>query len=231
MNTPTRNRGFLLSLCLVAVVGTGCTEFGSDTAEIFGSAPKTTVATERIGQPPPTKALVNFHYPLNSYDSTMGSLLGADINDEAVPVGNIEIFDGNGQLLIYLPEDCVFQHVCDPGEQLFLAWFSLGATDANNAAVVKADLLPGETYDILVGIKNGWSKNTASIIPLTKDEPQRAKLAKFEGRERWAVALNPHSPRVNKFEAHMTGQIEKIQTDLMNGKTNRVLYLHPDDHR
>ena len=244
-NTPARDRSFLLSLCLAAALGSGCTTFlGSssagfkgDTTEIFGSGPKTSVETERINQPPPGKALVNFHFPKDAMLNTLDSLDALfDTDAEAresekkstLSAGEVAIFDGSSQLLIYLPQDCVFQHVCDPGEQVFMAWRG----PRSRATVVKADLLPDEIYDILVGkTAAGLTYDNASLIPMAKENPKRAKLAKYEVRAILPVALNSSSPRVANLEAQMAGQIEKTQTDLLNGKTNRVLYLHPDDHR
>jgi hypothetical protein len=129
-----------LALCLV---------FGLPIAACAGSK---LIQTQRIASPPSGKALVNFHRP-TAYGG-----------NERVP-----IFDGTGKMLIDLPGKSEFQVVCDPGEQLFIAW-------ADHVSVVKADLAADKTYDIMVDVGMGWMEANIRLTPLSKDDPRRAKL-------------------------------------------------------
>ena len=187
----------LLSLVLVAVVGVGC-----------AGIPKTTKRVARISQPPPGKALVNFHRPSNQAGRRA-----------------IAIFDGNGKMLVDLPGGSLFQQVCDPGDQVFMVW-------ADHVTVVKANVAADKIYDIMVDISPGWVQVNIFLTPLAKDNPRRAKLASFEKREKKTLGLNPDSPRVAKYEAQSRDRIEGIKKDFLSGaKSERVRYLQPDDCR
>ena len=182
---------------LVALVGAGCS-----------SIPKTTRLVDRISQPPPGKVLVDFHRPSNA---ARGRL--------------IPIFDGNGKMLMDLPGGTLFQHVCDPGEQVFMVW-------AEHVTVVKADLAPDKTYDIMVDIAPGWVQANIFLTPLRKDAPRRARLAEFERREKRTLGLNTASPRVAEYEARNQPRVEEIKRDFLAGqKSDRVKLLQRDDCR
>ncbi len=109
------------SLLAAAVVLCGC-----------ASVPKTCRIVTRISQPPPGKALVNFHRP-SSYGK---------------PVG-VPIFDINGKMLVDMRGASLFQVVCDPGETVFIGW-------AEHVTVIKADVAPDKIYDIMVDVAPGW---------------------------------------------------------------------------
>ncbi len=193
-------RHFVLSLSVVAVLGCcGC-----------ASAPKTPDMdrlADRISQPPPGKALVNFHRPSNL--AKRGSA----------------IFDGNGKLLVDLPGGSLFQYVCDPGEHVFITW-------ADHASVVKADVAPDKIYDIMADTAAGWTRPGIYFTPLTKDNPRRAKLAEFEKREKKTLALNPAAPRVAEYEAQWQMRIDEVKRDFLGGqKSDRVDLLQKDDCR
>jgi hypothetical protein len=188
----------LLSIStLVVIAGAGCQ-----------SIPRTTVLVPRISQPPPGKALVNFHRPSN-YGG------GA----------RVPIFDGNGKMLMDLPGVSLFQHVCDPGQQVFMVW-------ADHVTVVKADLAPNKIYDIVVDVGMGWVQANITLAPVTKNDPRRARLAEFERRERKTLGLNTASPRVAEYEAKNQPRVAEIKADFLNGqKSDRLRELQKDDCR
>lgn len=168
----------------------------------------TTVKVARITQPPVGKALVNFHRPSN-YGGAM----------------RLPIFDGNGKMLMDLPGGALFQHICDPGEQIYMVW-------AYHVTVVKADVAPDKIYDILVDVSMGWVQANIYLAPLGKDSPRRAKLTEFEKRERVTLNLNPASPHVAAYEANSQKRIQDIKRDFLGGqKDERVKLLKKDDCR
>ena len=191
-------RHFVLALSVVAVLWCcGC-----------ASVPKTCRIVARISQPPPGKALVNFHRP-SSYGK---------------PVG-VPIFDINGKMLVDMRGASLFQIVCDPGEPVFIGW-------AEHVTVIKANLAPDKIYDVMVDVAPGWVSANIFFTPLTKDHPRRAKLAEFDRREKWTIAINPDSPRVAEYEAKNRERIELIKQDFLGGsKSDRVIYLHKYDCR
>lgn len=185
------------SLALSALFLTGC-----------AGLPKTVRATERISAPPAGKALVNFHRPSN-YGGA-----------QAFP-----IFDGNGKMLIDIPGKTAFQHVCDPGEQVFIGW-------ADHVTVVKANLAADKVYDVVIDIGMGWVSANITLKPIGKNDPRRAKLAEFEKREKRVIAINPDSPRVQEYEAKNAARIADIKKDFLSGdKADRVSHLQPEDCR
>ena len=137
----------------------------------------------------------------------------------------VPIFDGNGKMLIDLPGGALYQHVCDPGEQIFVAW-------AEHVSVVKADVAPDKIYDILVDVSIGWVQANIFLSPLTKDSPRRAKLAGFEKRERATLNLNPASPHIAAYEANSQQRIQDIKRDFLGGqKDERVKLMKKNDCR
>ncbi len=190
-------RRFVLSLSVVAVVSCGgC-----------AGLPKHLTKVQRITQPPPGKALVNFHRPSN-----WG---GAEL---------FAIFDGNGEMLIDLPGGSEFQQICDPGEHIYFAW-------ADQVTVVKSDLAANKVYDIMVDIGMGWVRGNIRLVPLNKDSPRRVRLAEFEKRERQILAQN-RTDHVANYEAKHKERIEQIKQDFLGGqKSERVSRLRQDDCR
>lgn len=189
----------LLALCSLFIVG----------MPIVSSAglPKDLTKATRIDAPPSGKVLVNFHRP-----SSWG---GAE---------RFAIFDGNGKMLIDLPGGCEFQLVCDPGEQVFIAW-------ADHVTVVKADLAADKIYDIMIDIGMGWMRGNIQLIPLVKGDERRDKLADYERREKKVVALN-RNKHVTDYEEKNKDRVEQIKKDFLSGdKSDRVAQLHKDDCR
>ena len=167
-----------------------------------------TVKVARITQPPAGKALVNFHRPSNYGGAVL-----------------VPIFDGNGKMLIDLPGGALYQHVCDPGEQIFVAW-------AERVSVVKADVAPDKIYDVLVDVSMGWVQANIFLSPVAKDSPRRAKLAEFEKRERATLNLNPASPHIAAYETNSQPRIQEIKRDFLGGqKDERLKLLKKDDCR
>jgi len=170
------------------------------------SFPKDLTITPRLEQPPAGKALVNFHRP-----SKWG---GAE---------RFAIFSGDGAVLVDLPGAAQFQHVCDPGEHLFLAW-------ADQASVVKAELEAGKVYDIMVDISMGWVRGNIKLIPLAKDDDRRARLGEFEKRER--VVSQSRTSHLSEYEQKNKGRIEEIKKDFLSGeKSDRLSVLRKEDCR
>ena len=171
-------RRFVLSLSVVAVLCCGC-----------ASVPKTSKVVARISQPPPGKALVNFHRP-SSYGKPI----------------SVPIFDINGKMLVDMRGASLFQIVCDPGETVFIGW-------AEHVTVIKADLAPDKIYDVMVDVAPGWVTANIFFTPLTKGDHRRAELADFDRREKWTIAINPDSSRVAEYEAKNHERIEQIKRD------------------
>jgi hypothetical protein len=185
------------SLMLIGICLAGC-----------ASVPNTSKVVQRISQPSPGKALVNFHRP-----SSFGK-----------PIG-VPIFDINGKMLVDMRGASLFQVVCDPGETVFIGW-------AEHVTVIKADLAPDKIYDVMVDVAPGWVTANIYFTPLTKNDPRRADLAKFDRREKWTIAVNPESPRVAEYETQNSERIEQIKKDFLNGdKSDRVKVLAQNDCR
>jgi hypothetical protein len=181
-----------------------CLAFALPLAACAGSK---LIKTQRIASPPSGKALVNFHRP-TAYGGT-----------ERFP-----IFDGTGKMLIDLPGKSEFQLVCDPGEQLFIAW-------ADHVTVVKADMAADKTYDIMVDVGMGWMEANIRLMPLSKSDPRRAKLDEFEKREThvWAMERNKH---VIDYEAKNQDRVQQIKKDFIAGeKSDRIGSLSKSDCR
>jgi len=171
--------------------------------------PKTSIPTTKISQPPPGKALVNFHRP-----SGMGRL-------QAYP-----IFDANGKMLVDLPGCAMFQAVCDPGDNIFI-----GIT-SDRVSVLNAKVAPDRIYDVLVDIGMGTWTQSMFFSPMDKNNKRKTKIPSFERREKLVLVINPNSPRVSEYEAAKQRQIMEIKTDFLGGaKSDRVKYLNPDDCR
>jgi|GEM_PF-1157478 len=197
MNPIRKSIGLTAALVATALM-TGC-----------ASVPKTSKVVERISQPPPGKALVNFHRP-SSYGK---------------PVG-VSIFDINGKMLVDMRGASLFQAVCDPGETVFISWTELVVT------VIKADLASDKIYDVMVDVAPGIFTANIFLKPLTKGDPRRAKLAEFDKREKWTLAIDPASPRVAEYEAKNQKRIQEIKQDFLGGKkSERVKLLAEDDCR
>lgn len=171
-----------------------------------GGLPKDLTVTPRIQAPPAGQALVNFHRP-----SKWG---GKE---------RFAIFNGEGTFLVDIPGGSQFQYVCDPGEQIFLAW-------ADQASAVKADLASDEVYDIMVDVSIGWIRGNIKLIPLTKDAPRRAKLLEFEKREK--VVLQTRTAHIEEYERLHAAKVQEIKRDFIGGeKSERVQVLRPEDCR
>ena len=189
----------LLALCSLLVIGMPLVS--------FAGLPKYLTQTTRIAAPPSGKALVNFHRPSN-----WGG------------VEKFAIFDINGKMLIDLPGGSEFQLVCDPGEQVFIAW-------ADHVTVVKADLAPDKVYDIMIDIAMGWVRGNIQLIPLTKSDARREKLAEFERREKRVLALS-RNKYITDYEEKNKERVAQIKKDFLSGeKAERVKVLAKDDCR
>ena len=172
------------------------------------SVPKTSQIVERINQPPPGKALVNFHRP-----SSFGK-----------PVA-YPIFDINGKMLTDMRGASLTQVVLNPGQTTFIGW-------AEHVSIVQADLAPDKVYDIMVDVAPGWVTANIFLSPMTKNDARRSKLDNFNRREKWTIAINPASPRVAEYEAAQHARVEQIKKDFLNGeKSGRVKVLSKDDCR
>jgi hypothetical protein len=172
------------------------------------SVPSTSKVVERINQPPPGKALVNFHRP-----SSFGK-----------PVA-YPIFDTNGKMLTDMRGASLTQVVLDPGQATFIGW-------AEHVSIVQADLAPDKIYDIMVDVAPGWVTANIFLSPMTKNDARRSKLVDFSRREKWTIAINPNSPRVAEYEASQHARVEQIKKDFLNGeKSDRVKVLSKDDCR
>jgi hypothetical protein len=237
MKTATKYSGLGVCLLLVGLVSSGCVtgEWGkTDAHEIFGSGPKTLIAVASVSRPPPSKALVNFHFPLDRAERffrSIDSVTGGDVEKLATPgPGTILIFDESGRLLIRLESGSVFQYVCDPGKHLFIAWLT---RDYGGVEAVSAEVAPDRVYDILAGVTPGLvSGGRISLVPITNGHPKRAMLPKIDKLERFAVALNAASPRVAEFEAAKREHIQRATREFVGGvRSHLLLQLHPEDGR
>lgn len=189
-------RGTLLTTCLtVAALITGC------------GTPKQVTQVQRLTAPPPGKVLVNIHRPSNAAGAV-----------------TYPIFHGSGKMLCELPRRGLFQYVCDPGEQVFIAW-------GENVSVVKGDLAADKIYDIMADFRLGWVRNDFALVPLAKGDKRRAELADFEKREKSTVGL-ARTEYITRYETEHQAKIEEIKRDFLNGpKAERVRHIKKDDCR
>lgn len=186
--------------CLL-MFGTGC---GS-----VPKVPKDMAQVERLQQPPPGKALVNFLRP-TKYGSRGPGMRQA-------------IFDGSGRMLCDLPGQFQFQYVCDPGEHVFIAW-------ADKVTVVKANTVAGKVYDVMVDVSMGWVRADIKLTALTKSDPRRARLAEFEKACR--VLSQTRTAHIEEYETTRAARIAEIKRDFLDGdKKDRLQVLGPDDCR
>jgi hypothetical protein len=197
MKSALQDAKSLFPIVAFALLGAGC-----------AGIPRTDLNAVRLSQPPPGKALVNFHRP-----SGWGG-------NRALP-----IFDGNGKMLVDLPGEAMYQKVCDPGEHVFVAW-------ADHVSVVQADLAPDKIYDIVVDVSLGWVQANIFLSPMDKNDSRRPRLAEFERREKRTVSINPASPRTVEYEAAHQQHLAEIKSDFFGGaKSDRVRHLQKDDCR
>jgi hypothetical protein len=197
MKTLKNGAKFLFPMVMAALLGAGC-----------AGIPKTDVTVARISQPPPGKALVNFHRPSGSAGGRA-----------------FAIFDGNGKMLVDIVGKSLYQKVCDPGEQVFIG-------SADHVSVVKADLAPDKIYDIMVDISIGWVRENIYLTAVDKNARRRSQLAEFERREKLTLGLNTAEPHVTEYEAGRAAAIAQIKADFLGGpKANRLQHLQKDDCR
>jgi hypothetical protein len=189
------SRYCLTGLALAAALLAGCAGF-----------PKDLTVTERKSAPPPGKVLVNFHRPSNWGGGQ-----------------RFPIFNGAGTFIVDMPGGTEFQYVCDPGEQIFIAW-------AEQSSVVKGDLAADKVYDIMVDISMGWVSGNIKLAPLAKGDPRRAELAKFETREK--VVTQTRTDHIEKYEAERKAKLEEIKRDFLGGeKSDRLGVIQKEDCR
>jgi len=194
MNTILRFTG-LTALLAAAALLTGC-----------AGLPKHITTTPRIANPPPGKALVNFHRPTGY----AGHVL-------------YPIFDGDGKFVCDLPGQSVYQYACDPGKHLFIGW-------REHVTVLEADVDANKTYDVMVDA-GGWPITIIWMTPLTSDDPRRTKMAEFEKQEKKVVAIQ-RGDHVIKYEQKNQARILQIKSDFLGGaKSERARSLKKDDCR
>jgi hypothetical protein len=160
---------------------------------------------ERLQAPPPGKALVNFHRPSSMY------------NNDDLPVFDREKLIGNTK------GSTGFQYVCDPGEHVFLA-------AAEQVTVIKAQLLPDKTYDVVCDAGMGWWSANLKLVPMEKAEPRRPKIPEWEESETLVVFVADE--KAQAYEAKRREANAAILKDFLGGpKAERVTRLEPGDHR
>jgi hypothetical protein len=171
-----------------------------------GSLPKHVPQVARLSTPPEGKAIINFQRP-----TKYGGQLYA-------------IFDGDGKLLCDLPGAAAYQYVCAPGEHVFIAW-------ADAVSVVKAEVEAAQVYDIMVDVGMGWVRPNIKLVPVTKEDPRRDRLAEFEARQKWVVGIERTEHVVN-YEQRNAAKIAEIKRDFLGGeKSDGVRHLSRTDHR
>jgi len=200
-----RLRQFLLSVSAVAVLCSG----GCHT-----SKPVPSNVVPRINQPPPGKALVNFHRP-SSYAQSV----------------SVPIFDLKGNMLLDIRDGSLFQIVCDPGETVFISWAQF-VNSVDNETVLKADLAPDKVYDVMVDVSHSWISANIFLTPLTKVDARRSELAELDSRELSTLPFSAGSPSVIEYETLSRKRIAQIKKDFLGGeKSWRVKVLAKDDSR
>lgn len=154
---------------------------------------------------PSGKALVNFHRP-----SGFGGAVDYYVFDQKKLIGNTK--GGN-----------LFQYTCDPGEHVFIG-------TAQRGSAIKADLVAGKVYDVVINVGMGFFTANISLEPITKDHKKRSELPKWEKREQlWVFA---DDERCRKFEDRRQRWAEDTLNDFLNGShKDRLQTLGPDDHR
>ncbi len=154
--------------------------------------------------PPAGKALVNFVRP-----SSLGYAVGYEVFDSEKLIGNTK-----GSVR--------FQYVCDPGEHYFLG-------RKERASVIKANLLAGKVYDVVVDIGMGWWVANITMDPITANHPRRGLLGEWD-REPLYVLVDDEKKK--RHEAKRQKWVKKTLNDFLQGeKRDRLKVLSAGDHR
>jgi hypothetical protein len=83
----------------------------------------------------------------------------------------------------------------------------------------------------MVDVGMGWVTANIKMVPLTKGDPRRAKLAEFEKKEKYVLAIQD-TAHVTQYETKSQAKVQEIKTDFLGGqKSDRVKHLSPDDCR
>jgi len=191
-----RNITTLFVLIVTAVLIGGCTT----TRKSY------MVETQRLDKPPSGKALINFHRPSGYGGGAM-----------------VPIFNGDGKFICDLPGKTQFQYVCDPGDNLFMAW-------ADQVSVVKVEAEAGRIYDIVVDVGMGWVQANIKLVALKAGDERRAEIPEFEQRE--TVISIDRNPHILEYEAEHQDKVAEIQADFLGGeKSDRLQVLTSADAR
>lgn len=169
--------------------------------------PKHIAVVPRQPAPPAGKALINVHRPSN---------YGGGVK---YPIFNID-----GQFICDIPGGSMFQYVCDPGDMVLVGW-------AESVSVVKASVEANKVYDIMVDVAPGWVQANIKLMPVTKTDPRRARLAEFERRAKRTVGMNRNEHAIS-YEQRNAQRVAEIKSDFLKGeKQDRVRILQKDDCR
>ena len=193
---PSLKSTGLSGLLVITALLTGC-----------AGLPKHVATTTRVANPPPGKALVNFHRPTGYGGMAL-----------------FPIFDGDGKFICDLPGQSVYQYTCDAGKHLFIGW-------ADHVTVLEAEVDANKIYDVMVDVGMGWIQANIRMTPLAKDVPRGARLAEFEKREKWVVAIQ-RDGHVAEYEQKNQARVQQIKSDFLGGeKSERTRSLQKDDCR
>lgn len=194
--TSTQKYTGLFSLLVAGALLTGC-----------AGLPKHISTTTRIINPPPGKALINFHRPTKYGGAAL-----------------YPIFDGTGKFICDLPGESVYQYVCDPGKHVFIGW-------ADQVTLMETEVDAHKIYDVMVDVGMGWVQANIRMTPLSKDDPRRARLAEFESREKNIVVMQ-RDDHVIQYEQKNQARVQQIKSDFLGGaKSERTRSLQRDDCR
>ncbi len=196
----------------VLALSSGCASFKFD---------QNVVRSTRISQPPPGKALVNFHRPSN--------WAGAYLSP---------VFDGNRQFIGLLEGASEFQWVCPPGEHVFVSWSEAPITmkqaqaPSGAVAALQAQVQADKVYDVMVDLTPGWGSPPVAFAPLTRGSERRDRLAEFEGREKKVTSGMQPTADVTEYQRNRQNKAQGILQDFVQGsKRDKLRYLKPDDFR
>jgi hypothetical protein len=195
-----------LALC------SGCASFSFD---------QNVARSQRVSQPPPGKALVNFHRP----SGWAGSFLAP-------------VFNGNRDFIGLLRGASEFQWICPPGEQVFIGWseepvaMKLTKGQSGSVAVLQAEVQADKIYDIMVDLTPGWGAPAVAFSPLVSGSERRNRLAEFEGREKTVTSGVQQTVPVAEYRRMRQSRADGILQDFLHGsKKDRLRYLKKEDFR
>ncbi len=213
----TRARWCLVFLAASCLLSTGCIDYFLPD-EIGGKTRPPSYANvsplmKRLAftneNAPVGETLVCIHAPPDYHDFHTG------VWDSGKLIGVL----GNGQSMAYR---------CDPGKHYFISRFIAHSTQNVYVAMVEAELLPDNTYDLMVYV--------TGLSPVKPGSTERSQVPTWARSNHWIT----RRPSAAEYEQATAPEIESIRNEFVGGKIHtdgqyvsspKVGHLSPNDHR